>query len=109
MSTILVDKWTPAGFVGPQVIFKPKGIRQYGPSMTGYLQTCLTFDIPNGVDYDDGSKGFDRYILEGGTVEFYFGDFTIIGFVHVEHYGPNLDNGYQENPVYEKQRWIVKR
>lgn len=83
-------------------------LRQYDNSNLIIGQGFM-LDIPNGHDWSPAERGLDRHYLEGATVDFYSGDFTLEGFVRVEHFGPDFeeDDG-ADGDRYSKQRWVVK-
>jgi hypothetical protein len=74
-----------------------------------YIGKTLTFDLPNGDDWSEHELGIDRHIIEAATVDFYNGDFTLEGFVHVEKFGKESSGVLRQPLNYSKQRWVVTR
>lgn len=68
----------------------------------------LSFDVPNHDDWSASEKGLDRRCIEGATIDFYSGTFTVEGFVYIERYGRDAEQADDEDmAIRRKQRWVV--
>lgn len=115
MATVTIYDWTGHTWAGwwkddQEVPLKLKGVelRQMDNSKI-YQGMTMSFDVPNGDDWNEHEKGVNRWVMEGVKVDFYSGDYTLEGFVRIEPYGKEALKSKESDLNYRKQRWVVTK